>query len=365
MRLPLINEEDPTSVDFDQLNKMVDVFMEKGFTYFDTAYVYHGQKSEDALKRSLVERYPREAYTVATKLPSGHVKSKEDRDRIFNEQLERCGLKYFDYYLLHCVMKKNYEEVFDNFDCFNWLKAKKEAGLIKNIGFSFHDNAELLDKILTKYPFLDFVQLQINYLDWETEDIQSRKVYEVCCKHGIKVSIMEPVKGGALAMPSKTVEKLFKDYDSTKSIPSWAIRFAATLENAFVVLSGMSNLEQTIDNTNTMDNFVPLTKQENDMCLKAAEIIKSERAIKCTACSYCTAGCPKQIDIPRYFKMYNSRKQAVSEGTLSRNKGAYEDFIKSNPKPADCIECGQCEGVCPQHLTIRQYLKDIVAEYEA
>lgn len=364
MRLPLNNEKDPTSIDFEQLNKMVDIFMEKGFTYFDTAYVYHDQKSEAALKKSLVDRYPRNTYTVATKLPSTYVKSKEDRDKIFNEQLQRCGLEYFDYYLLHCVMKSNYESVFETFDCFNWIKEKKEAGLIKNIGFSFHDNALMLDQILTKYPFFDFVQLQINYLDWETEDIQSRKCYETCVKHNVKVSVMEPVKGGALAMPSKTVEKLFNDYDASKSIPSWAIRYAASLDNTFIVLSGMSNLEQVVDNTNTMENFIPLTKQENEMCLEAAEIIKSERAIKCTACSYCTKGCPVQINIPEFFKMYNSRKQACSEGTLERNKEEYNNYILSNPKPSDCIECGQCENACPQHLTIRQYLKDIVDEYK-
>lgn len=364
MRLPLVEKGKPGVVDIEQFKTMVDMYMEKGFTYFDTAYVYHEKNSESAVKKGLVDRYPRDAYQVATKLPAGYIKSFEDRDIIFKEQLDNVGVSYFDNYLLHCVMKANYESVFEKYDCFNWIFEQKEKGLIKNAGFSFHDSAELLDEILTKYPNFDFVQLQINYLDWESNDIQSKLCYETAVKHGKPVIVMEPIKGGALANVSSKVQELFKGYDENASVASWAIRFAATLDNVCIVLSGMSDIAQMENNLSYMEDFKPLTEEEINMCHKAADIINSERAIKCTGCAYCVAGCPMGIQIPKYFETYNRRMQATSAGTLSRNMAFYKEFSSQNAKPSDCVECGQCENACPQHLSIREFLKQITAEYE-
>lgn len=367
MRLPVLDKDDPSKVDIELLKKMVDVYMERGFNYFDTAFFYHGGNSERAIKAALVDRYPRDSFTITTKLPSGEIKSYEDRDRVFNEQKERLGIDYFDYYWLHGIMHTSLERGFNKYDCFTWLAEKKAQGLVKHIGFSFHDDAELLDEILTNHPEMDYVQLQLNYLDWESYDIQSRKCYEVCVKHNKQVMVMEPVKGGALAEAnlSDRVIKTFKDYDPSMSVASWGIRFAATLPNVYMVLSGMTTLEQVEDNTSYMQDFVPLTEEEMNMCLKVAEMINEERPIDCTACRYCTEGCPQQIRIPDYFKMYNRLKQTVSQGTINRiHEQQYNEFVKNNAHPSECLECGQCEDACPQHLPIIQYLKDVVEAFE-
>lgn len=366
MRLPVLDKDDPSKVDIELLKKMIDVYMERGFSYFDTAYVYHGGNSERALKAALVDRYPRDSFTITTKLPSAAVKSYEDRDRVFNEQMERLGIDYFDYYWLHCVMNSSLEKAFDKYDCFTWLSEKKAQGLVKHIGFSFHGDAELLDEVLMKHPEMDYVQLQLNYLDWESYDIQSKRCYEVCQKYNKPVIVMEPVKGGALAEDnlSDRINMVFKDYDPSMSVASWGIRFAATLPDVYMVLSGMSTMEQVEDNTNYMQDFVPLTEEEMNMCLKVAEMINAERPIDCTACRYCTEGCPQQIRIPDYFKMYNRLKQTTSQGTIGRMHEQYNEFIKTNTNPSECLECGQCEDACPQHLPIIQYLKDVVEAFE-
>lgn len=363
MRLPLLNEADPASVDVEQVKKMVDIFIEKGFTYFDTAWMYCGFNSENVAKEALVERYPREAYTLATKLHAGFFQSLEDRDRIFNEQRAKTGVEFFDYYLLHGLSRSDYRK-FEEFDCFRWLQQKKEEGLVKKIGFSFHDTAELLEQILERHPEMEFVQLQVNYLDWESDWIQSRKCYEVAVKHHIPVIVMEPVKGGTLAKMPEAAERLLKEYDPGMSVPSWAIRFAASLDNVMMVLSGMSNVEQVLDNVSYMEDFRPLKQEEMELVGKAAEIIQSVTAVPCTGCSYCTEGCPRKIAIPQYFSLYNEDMREAEGKGWTANHAFYGMLAKEHGRAGDCIGCGQCEEMCPQKLPVIKHLQEVSKYYE-
>jgi hypothetical protein len=361
MRLPSLDANDPSKIDLELTKQMVDAFLERGFTYFDTAWMYCGFQSENATKEVLVDRYPRERFTLATKLHAGFIKTKEDRDRIFNEQRKKTGVEYFDYYLLHDIGAHHYD-IYTELDCFTWLREKKEQGLVKHMGFSFHDNAALLDRVLTEHPEMDFVQLQINYLDWDSEGVQSRKCYETAVKHNKKVIVMEPVKGGTLAKVPEPVEAMFKAYNPTASIPSWAVRFAASLDNVVMVLSGMSNMEQLLDNTGYMMEFQPLSEEEQKVVRTAVDMINSNIIIPCTGCSYCTDGCPKKIAIPKYFSLYNADKQEIKEKGWTPQGEYYDNLTKSFGKASSCVGCGQCERVCPQHLPIIQHLKE-VAEY--
>ena len=363
MRLPLTDPNDGASVDVELLKTMVDAFLEKGFTYFDTAWMYCGFQSECAIREALVKRHPRDSYTLADKLHAGFLKTKEDRERIFQEQLRKTGVDYFDYYLLHDVGTDHYK-TYQELDCFRWLEEKKAQGLARHIGFSYHDNAELLDRVLTEHPEVEFVQLQLNYLDWDSEGVQSRKCYETAVKHGKPVIVMEPVKGGTLARVPESVEKMFREARPEMSIPSWAIRFAASLEHVMVVLSGMSNMEQLLDNTDYVADFQPLSAQEQALVKKAVDAINSTIAIPCTGCSYCTEGCPQRIAIPKYFSLYNADLQEIKEKSW-RPQGEYYTRLTMNfGKASDCLECGQCEQVCPQHLPIIRHLKDVAARFE-
>ena len=356
MRLPLTDANDKGSIDIEALKEMMDTFMEQGFTYFDTAWMYCAFKSENALKEALTDRYPRDRYTLTTKLHASYLKKKEDRDRIFEEQRQKTGVEYFDYYLLHAIDQELYS-IYNEMDCFNWLIEKKKQGLVKHIGFSYHDSAEFLDQVLTEHPEMEFVQLQMNYLDWESAEVQSRKCYEVAIKHGKPVIVMEPVKGGTLADVPAEVRESFAAYHPDLSVSSWAIRFVASLDNVAMVLSGMSNMEQLMDNISYMKEFVPMNAEETELVHKAAEMIKDSIAIPCTGCSYCTEGCPMQIAIPDLFRVYNKSKRG--EITDVEANEEYRQLTESGGKAREFMACGKCQVACPQHLEIINYLNDV------
>lgn len=363
MRLPILDKTDVGSVDIEQFKKMVDIFIEKGFTYFDTAFMYCGFKSETAVKTALVERYPRDSFTLASKLHWSFINSEDDRDKVFDAQLEKTGAGFFDYYLLHGVEANSYEN-YKKYDCFNWLKSKKEQGLIKHIGFSFHDNAELLDMILTEHPDMEFVQLQINYLDWESKWVQSRACYDIAVKHNKPVIIMEPIKGGTLAKLPEKAENLFRGYAPDRSASLWALGFCASLENVMVVLSGMSNIEQIKENTDYFDSFTPFNNDEINLTKKAAEIICSDIAVPCTGCAYCVDGCPRSIAIPQYFSLYNEDMREAEDKHWTANMLQYDNLAKNFGKASECIECRKCEKVCPQHLPVTKHLKAVSKYFE-
>ncbi|MDO4941162.1 MAG: aldo/keto reductase [Erysipelotrichaceae bacterium] len=362
MRLPLLDKNDQTSVDFELTEKLFDEYLERGFTYFDTAYVYHGEKGESIVKKALVDRHERSGFELATKLPLWNLKTKEQMEEIFNKQLDNLGVKYVDYYLLHCLTKDNYKTA-EELDAFEFIANKKKLGYAKHIGFSFHDTPELLDEILTKHgDAVDFVQLQINYLDWEAENVQSRRCLEVAKKHLKPVTVMEPCKGGKLVNISEDAVELLKECSPEKSIASWAFRFCLSQSGVARVLSGMNSMEQLEDNLNTIDNFEHLSEKENEVLNKVVELIQSKTAIACTGCSYCTKECPMNIAIPDYFELFNNSKAfpKAHDEQIAR----YKNTISKNGKPIDCIECGQCEDKCPQHLEIRSLLKQVSEQFD-
>ncbi|MBQ9961089.1 MAG: aldo/keto reductase [Firmicutes bacterium] len=362
MRLPHTDPDNEGTIDYELLKKMVDTFMERGFNYFDTAWMYNRNKSEGAVKEVLTSRYPRESFILTTKLPNYKLKSLEDRDKIFETQLERTGAGYFDYYFLHDINQQSLVN-FEKYDCFTWIKELKAQGKVRHIGFSFHESAELLDKVLTEHPEFEVVQLQINYLDWEDAGVQSRACYEVAKKHGKPVFVMEPVKGGSLANVPPKAEELLRGLDPSMSIPSWAIRFAASLDNVALVLSGMSNIEQLLDNTDYMADFKPLTEPEVAVLFEVAKVINDDIAIPCTGCAYCIVDCPMNIPIPKYFTLYNADQHEIKKSWTAQSI-YYDSLAEHHGKASACIECGNCEKMCPQRLHIRELLKDVAKQFE-
>ncbi len=358
MRLPKTKDG---KIDLEQTKQMVDRFMEAGLTYFDTAYVYDDGDSERAAKATLVDRYPRESFTLATKLCAwmGAHDEKSAKQQFYTS-LERTGAGYFDYYLLHALQAGNYK-TYDKYHIWDFVKEQKEKGLIKHWGFSFHATPDILDQLLTDHPDAEFVQLQLNYADWENPDVTARENYEVARKHGKSIVVMEPVKGGALANPPTKVQEIFRQADLKASFASWAIRYAASLDGIITVLSGMSNLEQMEDNLSYMKDFRPLNAHEQQAIRKAQEAINGVKSIPCTACHYCTGGCPKQIPIPEIFA---ARNRQLVWGQLQEGQAAYDQLAAKGNVASDCIGCGQCERACPQQIKVIQRLKECAAALE-
>lgn len=351
LRLPHMDSNDPADVDLETTKQMVDLFLQRGFRYFDTAYTYLNGKSEEALRLALVERYPRQDFMIADKLPCGALRGGKKAEEIFAEQLSRCGVDFFDVYLLHGLDGEDAAYAEER-GCFDFLQQLKQAGKVRYIGFSFHDTADVLDRILNRHPEVDVVQIQLNYLDWENEIIQSRACWEVCRKYGKPVIVMEPVKGGTLASIPSEAEKLFCGEKPAHR----AIRFAASQEGVALVLSGMSTIAQVQENTDFMASFRPLTEEESHVLKSAAEIIRNAVAIPCTGCSYCTEGCPAGIPIPQYFALYNEQKR---DGWQVNAEDRYQALLKRFPAAQDCISCGSCQQNCPQKLGIPELLKQV------
>ena len=355
MRLPMKGEE----VDYAQVNDMVDAFMKAGFTYFDTAKGYLDGKSEVALRECVVKRYPRESFTVTDKLTANFFNS-EDIRKCFEEQLKTVGVEYFDYYLMHAQGRVNYDK-YQKFRAYEIAQELKKEGKIKHVGLSFHDSAEFLDKILTDHPEVELVQIQLNYVDYADEGVQGGKCLEVCKKHGKPAVIMEPVKGGNLVRLPEEADKIFRGLNGGSNA-SYAIRFAASFDTVAMVLSGMSDLAQMEDNLSFMKDFRPIDEKEKQAIDKVCAIFKSQHLIPCTACRYCTAGCPKKIRIPDLFSDMNAKSQYKD-----RNSDYYYSCVHTaggHGKASDCIKWGKCEKVCPQHLKIRELLVKVAETFE-
>ena len=355
MRLPMKGSE----VDYAEFERMVDAFLAEGFNYFDTAHGYLSGKSETALRDCLVKRHPRESFILTDKLTESYFQKEEDIRPFFESQLKACGVEYFDFYLMHAQSRENFEK-FRRCRAYETAFDLKKEGKIRHVGISFHDTAEMLERILTQYPQIEVVQIQFNYLDYEDPAVQSRKCYEVCRKHNKPVIVMEPVKGGNLVNLPEDAKAIYARL-GTASPASYAIRFAAGFEGMFMVLSGMSNMAQMQDNLSYMKDFRPLDEAEMQAVGEVRDILRSMRLIPCTACRYCTDGCPKHISIPDLFSCMNAK---VGYHDWSAGFFYREVFTKNNGKASECIGCGKCEKSCPQHLPIRSLLKDVAKEFE-
>ena len=357
MRLPMKGNE----VDVGQTKEMVDLFMDSGFTYFDTAYLYIDGKSEETVKTAIVDRFPREKFQLSTKLPPwAGAANADDAKQMFWTSLKRTGAEYFDYYMLHNLGASRIN-VFYEYGLWDYALELKQKGLIRHVGFSFHDKASVLDELLTKHPEMDFVLLQINYADWNSGAVQSRLCYETALKHNKPIIVMEPVKGGMLANLAPEVKAVFDEANTGLSYSSWAIRFAASLENIITVLSGMSTLDQVKDNVSYMKDFRPLDENERAVIAKAQEALSKLPSIPCTSCEYCLPDCPENIPISGILDTIN-REMVYRDPTAA--KFGYFWETQFGGKGSDCVECGKCEEVCPQQIKITELLKEAAAKYE-
>lgn len=361
MRLPKTDDDNPAAVDQELFTEMVDIYMKKGFNFFDTSYAYHRGMSEVAIRKAVVERYPRESFKICDKMPTWALTCEEDNGKFVDEMLERLGVDYFDVFLVHNVnvpWLKNAE----NANTFEYVKKMKENGLAKEIGISFHEKSDMLKEFLDEYgEILDVVLLELNYLDWEDSSIESRKCYELCVEHGLDVYVMEPLKGGAIVNPSDEIKNDFKEFNPDKSIASLAIRFCASLEHVKVVLSGMNKMSDLIDNCETYENFEVLSDEEHEFLENMAEKLKSTLAVACSECGYCVDACPEMIPIPEYFHLYNTSKNQPESNIYK----LYFDKLADEKVPAgECTYCGSCIDYCTQKIDIPEELEKICEHFK-
>lgn len=361
MRLPL-NSDDIKDIDYDEVSEMVDYAMDRGFNCFDSAYEYHEGYADEAIKKCVIDRYPREEVLISNKLPVYDFTAETDMGKIFDEQLEKCGVDYFNYYMLHCLTDELYDGVMKELDCFGFIRKLKEDGKIKRLGISLHDNANVLDRILTEHPEIEFVMLQINYLDWISPSIQSSKCYRVAKRHGVEILVMEPLKGGNLVRIPASAAELLVDHNPEASIPSWGLRFAGGLEGVSTVFSGMGNLDQLKQNIECMDDLKPLDASEKKVLRKARKIIAESIPVDCSYCDYCIPKCPENIPISKFFSLYNDAKTAIEVQDLYFIY--YANYAKEGNPASACTECGECEKICTQHLDVIDCLKDVAGLLE-
>ena len=354
MRIRTVNDK----IDFDNATQMIDKFMDSGFNYFDTAHSYLKRRSQTTLKRCLTSRYPRESYVLADKLSSPFFEKEEDIRPLFQQQLDECGVEYFDIYLMHAQDRYSYEK-YKKCGAYDVVAELKEQGKIKCFGISFHDKAEVLDKILTENPQIEVVQIQFNYADFDDASVESEKCYNVCRKHNKPIIVMEPVKGGMLARVPEEAQKVI-DALGGGSAASYALRFAASYDGVFMVLSGMTNMDIMNENIGFMSDFKPLNDAEYDAINKVRDILKNQKMIACTACGYCLDGCPAKIRIPELFACMNNKKV----WNLWNTEYYYDMHTKGAGKAKDCIGCRKCESICPQHLPISELMKEVSEEYD-
>ena len=361
MRLPLTDDNDPTSINQALFNEMVDIYMEKGFNYFDTSYAYHNGTSEIAIRKAVVERYPRESYRICDKMPTWALTSEKDNDKFVDEMLERLGIDYFDVFFVHNI-NIPWLKLAEQHNTFEYVKKMKEDGKAKKIGFSFHENADLLEKVLDNYAdFIDVVLLELNYLDWEDPAIEAHKCYDLCVKHNLDVYVMEPLKGGVIVNPNDEIKNDFKEFNPNKSIASFALRFCASLEHVKIVLSGMNKMEDLLDNCNTFENFEVLSPEELEFLEKIALKLKETLAVPCSECGYCVDACPEMIPIPEYFTLYNISKNQP-ESNIYR---LYFDKLGDEKVPASaCTYCGTCLDFCTQKIDIPEELEKVCEHFE-
>ena len=358
MRLPVTDKNNPATIDMEEFTKMVDYYMDQGFDYFDTSYAYHNEKSEEALKKALIERYPRESYRIADKMPTWLLTNPEDNERLFNIMLERLGIDYFDVFLIHNINRAFYP-LAENSKTFEFIKKMKDEGKAHKIGFSFHDKADLLEEVLEKYgDIIDVVQIQLNFLDWNDPRVQSHKCKDLCVKYGVDIIVMEPIKGGTLTNISKEIKEVFDKTGET--IPDLALRFAASRDNVSVVLSGMNNIEQMKENCETFKVKKPFTNGDYSFLLDMAEAIRKNISIPCSFCGYCTKDCPANIPIPDFFNLYNTETMY----SLEANHALCGITSATYAPASECIECGNCVDICTQNLNIPELLKDVVKLFE-
>ena len=360
LRLPRNNPDDASDVNLDEMKRMVDAFIGAGFRYFETAYSYLNRKSECFVREALTSRYPRDRYELTTKLPCLEMSAADSPERYLDEQLEKCGVDWFDGYLLHSLDAAHYA-LAERAGWFEFLQRVKQTGRARRVGFSFHDTADVLDRILTAHPEVDVVQLQLNYLDWENPIIQSRACYEVCVRHGKPVIVMEPVKGGTLANPPEAARRALERIHPDRAPADWALRFAAGLPGVTMVLSGMSDMAQLTENMRTLSRPEPLTDAEREALARCGQIIRESVAIPCTGCAYCAEGCPRAIPIPQLFALYNEDRR---DGWQANARSRYVHATQAGGRASDCLGCGRCMRSCPQHIDIVSGLRQVAARLE-